>query len=97
MTTDPTHLDAVLYHATPYNTDVAGGAKQYATDWLVGNAKYRVSSVNSEFVCETMVFRFVNTTDDDPSYFDLWADHTFRSTEPEHRNFLASFLENMGS
>ena len=67
---------------------------RYATDWTVGEERFRVSSVDNNYTTETMIFRI---EEDGVNYFDLWAEREFYSNPSQHAKFLQDYLENLGS
>jgi hypothetical protein len=64
---------------------------RFATDWTVGENRYRVSSVENSQTTETMIFEIMENGE--PTYFDLWADHEFYTNASQHAKFLSEFLE----
>ena len=72
--------------------DGPNGGHRYVTDWKFGDERFRVSSVDSEFTTETMIFRIME--DGEINYFDLWTDDDYRTNPSQHANFLKEFLEN---
>ena len=67
---------------------------RYATDWTVGEERFRVSSVDNHYTTETMLFRIEGG---EVSYFDLWADREFYTNPSQHAKFLGEYLQNLGS
>jgi len=67
---------------------------RYATDWTVGEERFRVSSVDNHYTTETMLFRI---EEDGINYFELWADREFYTNPSQHAKFLGEYLQNLGS
>ena len=67
---------------------------RYATDWTVGEERFRVSSIENHYTTETMLFRIEGG---EASYFDLWADREFYTNPSQHAKFLGEYLQNLGS
>ena len=65
---------------------------RFATDWTVGEDRFRVSSVENAQTTETMIFRIMENGE--PSYFDLWADRFFYSNASQHYTFLEEMFAN---
>tara|TARA_B100001093_G_C26633048_1_gene929744 strand:+ start:659 stop:943 length:285 start_codon:yes stop_codon:yes gene_type:complete len=67
---------------------------RYATDWTVGEERFRVSSIDNHYTTETMLFRI---EEDGINYFELWADREFYTNPSQHAKFLGEYLQNLGS
>ena len=68
------------------------GGKRFSTDWLVNKRKYRVSSVNNNYVCETMIFPYVRVNSTDPRFIALAADHEYRESIAKQGQYLEEYL-----
>lgn len=66
---------------------------RFATEWTVGEDRFRVSSVDSNYTTETYIFP-ISKQDDEVIWFEVWGDKRWRETEEDHREFLSEFLEN---
>ena len=67
---------------------------RFATDWTVGEERFRVSSIDNHYTTETMLFRI---EEDGINYFELWADREFYTNPSQHAKFLGEYLQNLGS
>ena len=89
MNTTTYQFNGVSHDATTFDGRERGA--RYATDWTVGEDRFRVSSVDNNHTTETMIFRI---EEDGVNYFDLWADREYRTNASQHAKFLQEFLDN---
>jgi len=89
-TTTITKFDGVAYDDKA--PDGPNRGARFATDWTVGEDRFRVFIVDDTPTTETMIFEIMENGE--PTYFDLWADHEFYTNASQHAKFLSEFLDN---
>jgi len=89
-TTTITKFDGVAYDDKA--PDGPNRGARFATDWTVGEERFRVSSVDNNTARESMIFRIMENGE--PTYLDLWSDKFFYTNASQHAKFLAEMIEN---
>tara|TARA_R110002020_G_scaffold66286_4_gene174370 strand:+ start:17560 stop:17853 length:294 start_codon:yes stop_codon:yes gene_type:complete len=84
-------MNVPVFESIHHEQSISSGddANRFATDWVFGGDRFRVSSVHNDYTTETMIFHI--DEDGEVNYFQWHSDREYRSTIQEHEDFITEW------